>query len=95
MMIGLDPIVKPLVDNYIDSSILPIYAQFEVKRITKANSFMVLDEVFYIAKKKPDGKADSVLYHVYRMSDMRYVCPSYRDKASTIEMVQRKYHEYD
>ena len=62
------------------------------KRLTKANSFMVLDEVMYIVKKEPTGKA-SVLYHTYRVSDLRYVCPSTLSKEDTIKMVRRKYNE--
>ena len=66
------------------------YAEFTVARLTKANSFIVLDEIFYIAKKQPSGKACRI-YHVYRVSDMRYVCPSVLDKEETVKMVKRKY----
>jgi len=67
-----------------------VYGLFEIKRLTKATSFMVMDEVFYIGKKNPNGKA-SKIYHVYRVSDKRYVCPSVLDKEETIRLVQRKY----
>lgn len=60
------------------------------KRLTKANSFMILDEVFYIAKKDYSGKS-SRLFHVYRVSDRRLVCPSTLDKEETIAMVRDKY----
>jgi len=66
------------------------YAEFEIKRLTKANSFIVLDEIFYIAKKQPSGKACRI-YHVYRVSDMRYVTPSLHSKEETIKLVKRKY----
>ena len=67
------------------------YALFDIKRLTKANSFMILDEVFYIAKKDPSGKPSPRLYHVYRMSDKMYVCPSTKSKEETIAMVIKKY----
>ena len=70
------------------------YGRFEIKRLTKANSFMILDEQFYIAKKDCDGKS-SRLYHVYRVFDMRHICPSTLDKDETIRMVTRKYFELD
>ena len=66
------------------------YAEFEIKRLTKATSFLAGDEVMYIVKKDYKGKA-SVLLHVYRVSDKRYVCPSAFSKEETIKMVQRKY----
>jgi len=67
------------------------YALFDIKRLTKATSFLAGDEVMYIVKKDCVGKA-SVLYHVYRVSDKRYVCPSALNKEDTIRMVQRKYN---
>lgn len=67
------------------------YALFDIKRLTKANSFMILDEVFYIAKKDYAGKASPRLYHVYRVSDKRYICPSTKSKEETIAMVIKKY----
>jgi len=70
------------------------YALFDIKRLTKANSFLILDETFYIAKKTPDGKA-SKIYHVYRVSDKRYVTPSPHDKEETIKLVKRKYFELE
>lgn len=70
------------------------YTTFEIKRLTKANSFTVCGEVYHIGKKTPDGKASSI-YHVTRVSDMRYVCPSTLDKDETIKMVQRKIFELD
>lgn len=71
-----------------------VYATFEVKRLTKASSFIIIDEVFYIAKKKPDGKASSI-YFVYRVSDMRLVVASPHSKEKTIELVREKYYERD
>ena len=73
---------------------IPKYAEFEIKRLTKANSFLIVDEMFYIAKKRPDGKACSI-HHVYRVSDKRYVTPSPHTKEETIELVKRKYIELD
>jgi len=81
-----------LEDNIEDSCIRPIYAIFDIKRLTKANSFTVLDDVFYIAKKLFNGKP-SKIYHVYRVIDKRYVCPSTLDKEETIKMVMNKYIE--
>jgi len=69
------------------------YLTEPIKRLTKANSFIVLDEVFYIVKKDYAGKA-SKIYHVYRVSDMRLVCPSVLDKEDTIKMVMNKYIDY-
>ena len=69
------------------------YAEFAIKRLTKSNSFLILDEVFYIAKKTCDGKA-SRMYHVYRVSDLRYITSSPHTKEKTIEIVQRKYVDY-
>lgn len=68
------------------------YASFEIKRLTKANSFIIIDEVFYLAKKNPLGKASSI-YFVYRMEDMRLVTASPHDKEKTIELVKEKYNE--
>ena len=68
------------------------YAQFDIKRLTKATSFLAGDSVMYIVKKDYLGKA-SVLYHVYRVADKRYVCPSALSKEETIRMVQRKYND--
>ena len=73
---------------------IPKYAEFEIKRLTKANSFLIVDEMFYIAKKSPDGKA-SRIHHVYRVDDKRYITPSPRTKEETIEYVKRKYIELD
>jgi len=92
--IGMKNIPTPLKNNYKDSSVRPLYGVFDIKRLTKANSFMILDEVFYIAKKSFDGKA-SKLFHVYRVSDKRYVCPSVLSKEETIEMVMNKYIELE
>ena len=69
------------------------YLTEPIKKLTKANSFTVLDEVFYIVKKDYTGKA-SRLYHVYRASDRRLVCPSVLDKEDTIKMVMDKYIDY-
>ena len=69
------------------------YLTEPIKKLTKANSFTVLDEVFYIVKKDYTGKA-SKLYHVYRVSDTRLVCPSVLDKEDTIKMVMDKYIDY-
>ena len=69
------------------------YLSEPIKKLTKANSFMILDEVFYIVKKDYTGKA-SKIYHVYRVSDMRLVCPSVLDKEDTIKMVMDKYIDY-
>ncbi len=69
------------------------YLSEPIKRLTKANSFTVLDEVFYIVKKDYTGKA-SKIYHVYRVSDMRLVCPSVLDKEDTVKMVIDKYIDY-
>ena len=66
------------------------YLSEPIKKLTKANSFMILDEVFYIVKKDYTGKA-SRLYHVYRASDRRLVCPSVLDKEGTIKMVMEKW----
>ena len=66
------------------------YLTEPIKKLTKANSFTVLDEVFYIVKKDYTGKA-SRLYHVYRASDRRLVCPSVLDKEGTIKMVMEKW----
>jgi len=90
--IGIKPKLPKLEDNYQDSCIRPLYAIFDIKRLTKANSFNVLDEVFYIAKKSFDGKP-SKIYHVYRVSDKRYICPSVLSKEETIDMVINKYIE--
>lgn len=70
------------------------YSEFEIKRLTKANSFTVCGEVLHIGKKNPEGKA-SKTYHITRVSDNRYVCQGSRDKDKTIEMVQRKWIELD
>jgi len=70
------------------------YAEFEMKRLTKVNSFLIVDEVFYIAKKDCHGKA-SRIYHVYRVSDKRYVTPSVHSKEDTIKIVKRKYVALD
>ena len=70
------------------------YAEFDIKRLTKATSFIILDETFYIAKKDYLGKA-SKIYHVYRVSDKRYITPSLLDKEETIKLVKRKYIELD
>jgi len=67
------------------------YAEFEIKRLTRSNSFIIIDETFYIAKKDYKGKA-SKIYHVYRVSDLRYICPSVLSKEETIEMVKMKYN---
>ena len=82
---SLDSIVVVQGDKYLTEPI---------KRLTKANSFMILDEVFYIAKKDYLGKA-SRLYHVYRASDRRLVCPSVLDKEDTIKMVMEKWIELE
>lgn len=87
--IGIKPKQNKLEDNFKDSCTRPLYAVFDIKRLTKANSFIILDEVFYIAKKLYNGKPSSI-YHVYRVSDKRYVCPSTLDKEKTIEMVTDK-----
>jgi len=92
-MIGITPIAPKLVDNITDSSILPRYAEFEIKRLTKASSFMIGDEVIYVCKKSPNGKP-SKLYNFYRMSDKRYICPSVLDKLEAIKMVTIKYIKY-
>ena len=90
--IGLEPISESLQDTkVVEGNVW--YAEFEIKRLTKANSFLVLDEVFYIAKKDYTGKATKI-HHVYRVSDKRYVTPSTKSKEETIEMVRRKYFEY-
>ena len=91
--IGIEPIIESHEDTKEDECI-PKYASFDIKRLTTANSFVVIDEQFYIAKKLPDCKA-SKIYHVYRVSDKRYVCPSVHDKEETIKLVQRKYLELD
>jgi len=83
-----DSLEAPEVDN------LSKYTTHDIKRLTKANSFLIIDEVFHIGKKEPNGKA-SMLYHVTRMRDKRYVCPSVLSKEDTIEMVKRKYFELD
>ena len=70
-----------------------VFATFEIKRLTKANSFIVIDETFYIAKKLPDGKPAST-YLVYRISDMRLIASSSKPKDETISIVQRKYYQY-
>ena len=69
------------------------YAEFDIKRLTKTTSFLAGDETMYIVKKDYKGKA-SVLFHVYRVSDKRYVCPSALSKEDTIKMVQRKYVDF-
>ena len=89
--IGVKPISQSL--EATKDVIADRYATFDIKRLTKANSFTVLGEVFHIGKKDPDGKATSI-YHVARVADKRYVCPSTKSKEDTIKMVQRKYIEF-
>jgi len=68
------------------------YATFDIKRLTRANSFIIIDETFYIAKKACDGKA-SRLYHIYRVSDKRHITAIPKSKEESIEIVKRKYCE--
>ena len=63
------------------------------KRLTKANSFLVFDEMFYIGKKDYQGKATKI-YHVYRVSDLRLVTSSPHSKDETIMLVKDKYDDY-
>ena len=83
-----DSLEAPEVDN------LSKYTTHDIKRLTKANSFLIIDEVFHISKKAPDSKQDKYLYHVTRVSDMRYICPSALNKEDTIRMVTSKYPNF-
>ena len=88
--IGIKPIYEPT-EELKDSKPIPYYS-LPIKRLTKASSFMILDEVFYIVKKDYLGKS-SRLYHVYRVEDKRLVTLGV-DKESTIKLVKDRYHEY-
>jgi len=79
--IGVEDVIDVEVDKY---------ATFDIKRLTKASSFIASGEVMYIAKKEPNGKS-SKIYHCYRVSDKRYVCPLPMSKEDGILLVQRKY----
>jgi len=69
------------------------YAEFDFPQLSKANSFLLIEEQFYIGKKQPSGKKGNI-YYVYRVSDKRYICPSVLSKEDTIKMVTNIYMEY-
>ncbi len=77
-----------------DSNVNPEYFIDEKpNKLTRANSFMILDEVFIIRKKDYQGKA-SRLYHIFRQSDGRLVTSvPMTDKDKVISLVTRKYIE--
>ena len=71
-------------------SSMPKYGLFPLKQLSKVNSFIVVDEIFYIGKISPSGK-EVVTYNVYRTSDMRHIASSAHSKEETIKLVKRKY----
>ena len=90
--IGINPIALEPTANDNDKR-MQMYAKFDIKRLTKANSFLIMDEVFYIAKKDCNGKA-SKIYFVYRVSDKRLIAAVPKSKEDTINLIKRKYYEY-
>ena len=68
------------------------YLSEPIKKLTKANSFSILDEIFYIVKKDFKGKANRH-YHVYRMSDMMLIVAPPLSKEDTIKLVMERYIE--
>ena len=91
--IGLEDTPKSLQATEDDKPMLG-YALFDIKRLTKSNSFIILDESFYIAKKDINGKPCNT-YQVYRVEDKRHICSSALDKEETINYVKRMYFELD
>lgn len=87
--IGISVDSDSLDSNNIDEA-MPKYASFKMPRLSKVNSFLIIDEQFHITKMDHTGKK-GIIYHVYRVSDGRYVCPSTLDKEATMNMVRRKY----
>ena len=78
--------VKPVTEFYMDE--LP-------KKLTKANSFLILDEVFVIRKKDYQNKA-SKIYHIFRVSDKRLVTSvPLKDKDEVIKLVTERYINYE
>ena len=85
--------IKPTLEATEATDTTQAYAEFEIKRLTRSSSFMAHGETFYIGKKNPQGKATKI-YHVYRVSDKKYVCPSVLEKEETIMYVMSKYGDW-
>ncbi len=68
------------------------YAEWNIPRLSKVNSFLILDEIFHITKTDHKGMKKTICF-VYRVSDKRLVTASPHSKEDTIEMVKRKYIE--
>ena len=65
------------------------------KKLTKANSFMILDEVMIIRKKDYLGRS-SKIFHIFRVSDGRLVTSvPLADKDEVIKLVTRKYFDME
>jgi len=77
--------VKPVTEFYMDE--IP-------KKLTKANSFLILDEVFVISRKDYNGRSKKV-YFIYRASDGRLMCAiPLDDKNECIKLATKKYLDY-
>ena len=86
--IGISAIDTSSTSN--DNSSVEYFIDELPKKLSKANSFMIIDEVFIIRKKDYQGKATKI-YHVFRHSDGRLVCSvPLDDKDEVVKLVTRK-----